>query len=169
MTVEEFQQMADRAYYIRGLVLNESIYLEHALEYYIATHYCGDNEVRDKMIEQFLTTDVSFRGKVSTFIRLIKEANKGWLSQNPEIPDNLDKIFKARNILAHEVLDTSPFGRQQYERHKLIHFTKLFKTERNVFSDEYVKELRTILGNTSNKIALLLPGFSEQPFPSGNS
>lgn len=164
MTVEEFNVLAERAYYIRGMVINESIYIEKALEYYIATHYCGDTPMRDKMIENFLTNDVQFKGKVNAFRRIVKTIDQAWLEKNNEILENLNRIIKDRNILAHEVLDTSAYGKQQYEMHKQINFTKFDRVERSVFSEEYVKEIKEILRNTSHKIALLLPGFSIQPF-----
>lgn len=167
MTIDEFNVMAKKAYEIRGMVINETIYLEKALEYFIATNYCGDTKARDRMVEELLTNDVGFRAKVNAFLRIIKDKHKVWLSQNSEIPKNLEKIATDRNIMAHEVLDTSLFGIQQYELNKNINFAKFDKIERNTYGEGYLEEMKIVIGTTYNKISLLLPGFKEMPFPYG--
>lgn len=168
MTEEEFKQMADRAYYIRGLVINESIYIEKAIEYFIATHYCGETESRDLMVEELLTNEVTFRTKILAFKNIITNNYVDWKYDNSEVIGNLERIARDRNILAHEVLDTSKFGTINFIVTRELNFAKFNRIERNVFNDSYEKEIREIIYNTSTKIMMLVPSFKPMPFPYGD-
>lgn len=167
MNEEEFKEFIKKAHEVRGSILNESIFLEKMLNYFIATHYCGDTEIRDEMCNNFLEFDVSFRAKVACFGRIMKENYKSWLSEHNKIPEYLTKICDLRNAISHQVLDTSKYGRQQFLLFKEINLTHFNKIERIVFSQEYVEDIMNVITYTTNNIMLLLPGFQARPFPSG--
>jgi hypothetical protein len=165
MKEDEFKQMAERAYYIRGLVINESIFIEKAIEYFIATHFCLETENRDLFVEQILTDNINLSAKINMFKKIINLKYENWSLDNPHIFKNLDKICTDRNILAHEVLDTSKYGLKRFMLNKELNFVKLNRPKRTVFDINYGDEIKQKISDTLSKIMLLNSSFKQMPFP----
>jgi len=164
MREEQFIKMADLSYRVRGIILELSTYFEKAIEYYIATYYCGENDKRDILIETLLTNNVGLSAKTSAFLKII-DKEKGPLSKDPKIKNNINQIVKYRNVVAHEVLDTSEAGRKYYLDTGKICLTKLYSNNRTVIDEKFVNDLKKLFEETTTAILSGIQGFSKHPFP----
>lgn len=163
MNESEFNKMVDLSYRIRGLIIQSSSYLEKAIEYYIATYFCGETTKRDLFIETLLTNDIGFKAKVNSFFRILNQ-EQSLIVKHPNLKADLNKILTIRNTAAHELLDTSKEGREYYNATKRICFTKFYSKNRTDYHHDDIEDLSSFFNRTTNIITSELNGFEERPY-----
>jgi hypothetical protein len=163
MNEYEFKEMVDLSYRIRGLIIQSSSYLEKAIEYYIATYFCGETSKCDFFIETLLTNDVRFKAKVNSFFRILN-LEQSLIAKYPNLKTDLNKILAIRNSAAHELLDTSKEGREYYNATKRICFTKLYSKNRTDYHYDDIEELNSFFHRTTSIITSELNGFEERQY-----
>lgn len=99
------------AFIRRGLILDETAFLESLINEYISYYFCPNPKLRIDLIEQILGTKrITFDGKREIMINLMKDHDKPFLLKNKSFNNDLLAIIKERNIFAHYPLDTSTSG-----------------------------------------------------------
>ena len=125
---------------IRGLVINDSIFLERSVDRVIANHYCDNEEKRNELLEWLLSTDrIIFSNKVQLFRLILERHNKEFIKKHPDIFKDIISVIEERNILAHYQLDTSAEGINKIDENKFVLLKYKTSPEEIVF-DRYRKD-----------------------------
>lgn len=90
----------------RGLILNQTVNLEMIIDFRIARYFSQTEEKQHELAE-YVISGLSLSNKIVTLLSLLKKYDDWILTEYPTIKDDLDKIRKARNEMAHSWLDIS--------------------------------------------------------------
>jgi hypothetical protein len=90
----------------RGLILNQTINLEMIIDYKIASYFVQTQEKQHELAECVISS-LPLSNKILTLLSLLKKYDDWVLTEYPKIKDDLEKIRKARNEMAHSWLDIS--------------------------------------------------------------
>ena len=112
-----YKKISFRAYYIRGFVINQTIALERLIDIYIAKHFSNDEEKQHQLIQMILSTKrIDFEAKRQILKFIIENYDSNFQEQFPEIATHLKKIGEARNVFAHQILDTGKEALKNLEK-----------------------------------------------------
>ena len=93
---------------IRGPFLEQAIFIEKLIEDIIAHHFCPDESRRDLFLSLVINgTDLTFSNKIAIFERLMILCYRHLLEKHEHLVDEIQKIRKFRNRIAHAMLDSS--------------------------------------------------------------
>lgn len=96
----------------RGKVLNEVAMLEKLIDVYLSMYYAQKGKQNSFMLTFLSKTEL--RRKVNIFKETIQLYKNNFVVNYPEYESDLERIFKSRNIFAHEVLDVTQEGLIKY-------------------------------------------------------
>jgi hypothetical protein len=104
-----YENYSTLAFQRRGIIVNETILLERLIDYYIADHFCKDDEKRAELMETIICTNrMIFENKIQVLKFLLEKHNKKVIDEHPKmIKDILEIIIPERNIFAHYWLVTT--------------------------------------------------------------
>lgn len=91
---------------MRGAFINETAWIEVLLTDIISHYFCAEKH-RRMLFFTDVADSMSFHHKTALLRKLLEHESSDLLTQNPKLPDRLDKFRDFRNILAHKHLDTS--------------------------------------------------------------
>jgi hypothetical protein len=106
--LDRLQKLHDTATSIRGVFLEQAIWIELLISDIIMRHFCPDQQ-QYRLLHSlvFSRAEVTFSMKIDVLQRLFKLCYKDLLKKYPNLFPRLNKIRKRRNRLAHSHLDTS--------------------------------------------------------------
>jgi len=111
MDKHKYQDLTHRAYTLRGMIINEAIFLERMIDGYLADYFCKDDTTNKELKLLLLSTDrIVFESKRAIFQQLINTHNKEFAKKHPTIFSDIQYIIEQRNFVAHHILDTSTEG-----------------------------------------------------------
>jgi hypothetical protein len=168
----EYADLAIKAYLIRGIIINETTYIERLIDEYISSHFCKEQVLKEEIIARiFSGTKIGFTAKKELFLDLLKTHNEPFYIENINTINKLAEIVEFRNIVAHRVLDTSKEGLSIFKNEKAIYFRKLDGKQierRCVFTDEMTDGLINKIREVIDILSILIPDFGVHPFPPNN-
>lgn len=150
----EHSDLLNSAYILRGLVINELSLAEMLMDTYISSYYCSSKDMEDEFHFDVLRgLSIPLSKKKNLFLAVLKKKNSEFHKQHSELlSSDLHNLIENRNILAHQVLDTTPVGLESYNKGEL-RFIKNYvqpdeagikKFDQILFSDLQQKLHRTI-------------------------
>lgn len=129
----------------RGTFLNSYTRLERYIDYYLADYFCGDTRQRVDMIELLLCTDrISMRTKLDILFEILPLRNPEVLQAHPSIAAEIIELNRHRNILAHQMLDSTDSAQSIYLSAKQISLVKMSRGNKSEdYTSDKIKELIT--------------------------
>jgi len=127
---------------IRGSILEQAITIEGFVEDIIATHFCPDLERRYLLHSLIISTPhLGFPSKVKILKGLLRICYPDLLQNFPDVIDELDKVRRFRNRIAHSALDTTPewLANKFTDRIRLVYY-KDGRREQQVVTLDDIKE-----------------------------
>lgn len=127
---------------IRGSILEQAITIEGFVEDIIAIHFCPDLERRYLLHSLIISVPhLGFPSKVKILEGLLRICYPDLLQKFPKGIDELDKVRRFRNRIAHSALDTTPewLANKFADRIRLLYY-KDGRREQQVVTLDDVKE-----------------------------
>lgn len=124
-------ELFDYATTTRGMIINQTIMLERAIDEYLCLHFCKTQEQRTELMDLVFGTErMTFDLKKQIFKIISSRYHPNFSKENPIIHSDIKIIVETRNIFAHYLLDTTENGIKEFDQQdKIIGFIK-FKNER---------------------------------------
>jgi hypothetical protein len=108
--VEILPMYTEKAYKLRGEVINQTIQLERVMDAFIASHFCSDETKRTELMILILCTErITFENKRQVLKWIVENHEKGLIEVHAKLFKNLQEIGEFRNLLAHTYLDIENF------------------------------------------------------------
>ena len=106
--VAKAKELHEAARQLRGRFLNSVAVIDVKIGEFLASYFCNDEKRRALFMSE-ITTNQSFalRTKVNLLKKIVKSEFDFYLEEYPEIFNELEKIRKFRNELAHATIDVS--------------------------------------------------------------
>lgn len=93
---------------IRGACIDQAIWIDVLVTDILAQYFCPSKEKRPLLISQVLTgRDSSFSGRLDVLQKIVKRSFSDFSKRHPNFFEQLDKLRRFRNRLAHARVDTS--------------------------------------------------------------
>jgi len=118
-------QLFELAKQIRAPFLEQAIYIEGLVEDIISRHFCPDEDRFNLFFSLIINrTDLTFSSKIDILERLIRLRYADLLDKYPKLIDELTKLRKFRNRIAHAILDSSDafLAKKFTDRIQLIYY-----------------------------------------------
>lgn len=116
-----YSKIATRAIKWRGIIINETIYLERLIDEYLCRYFCPDEKKRTDLLQLLMATErITLFNKIGLLKYLMERDNKPFCAKNKGIFTDLQTIAEERNLFAHNLLDTSLNGYKAYKKGKII-------------------------------------------------
>jgi hypothetical protein len=133
---ERYPYLAPKAWTIRGLIINETIYLERLIDEFLGRHFCPDPAKRVELFELILGNErINFESKRQILQFVLEKHHKKLVDENKSIFSDLKKIIDERNFLAHQLLDSSEEAFDKLKEGK-IGFVKFRNSTEKVWYDD---------------------------------
>jgi hypothetical protein len=130
-------QYLDDIRIIRGKIIEQAIYIERFIDYYIANYFCGDKRKSFELIDIIISTNkITFDSKLEVFKTITEKYNNQFLINNPQLINRIRKIIQVRNVFAHHQAYLGDEALEKYEYQDVYTFIK-FKNDTVVL--EYSK------------------------------
>lgn len=129
---------------IRASFLEQSIFIEKIIEDILAHHFCPEEDRRNLFFSLVINgTDLTFDSKICIFDKLLRLRYPDIIESNNKLIDELHKIRRFRNRLAHAMLDTSPdfLAKEYKDRIQLIYYEDGRKKQQVITTTERIKRL----------------------------
>lgn len=157
--MNEATTLMSNAAVLRGIILNDAIYIERLIDEFLSRYFCGnDPDKKRDLMELIICEPLNFDIKRLAFIEIVKKEYQDFLIKNPSFKSDIDSIMKDRNILAHWLLDTSENGTTAMSRGEIMFVRFKVKTEKavntKIFDQGKIDELK-------DKIKAVVNGLSE--------
>jgi hypothetical protein len=121
---EAYKSLAHNGYRIRGYFLSEIIVLERLIDRFIARHFTDNENRQMELIELFLSTKrIIFENKKMAVKHIIDLHYSDKFPNWKQLYSDLSKLADLRNLIAHNILDTSPSG-LEHAKNGTISFIK---------------------------------------------
>jgi hypothetical protein len=134
---------------IRGAYLAHVIPIEELVKDIISYHFCSDEEKRKQFISLILNgRDYTFSFGIEILEKLLDISYHDLIKRFPKLIDDLNKIRKFRNWLAHSALDTSDqfLSKNHTDKIRLISYDEIGQTNyRDISRDEIDERLEDCL------------------------
>ena len=105
---QRLNQLFELAKHIRGGFMDQSIWIDTILTDILATHFCPDPIKRGLLSSDVIAgPDSAFSSRIQLLRKILKTSYGSFTQEHPNFCDQLDKIRRFRNRLAHAHLDTS--------------------------------------------------------------
>lgn len=135
----QFDTFQEYCTWVRGKMIDQTIYLEMHINEYLANHFCDTDEKRVEIMDLlFGTNRITFDAKRQMLIILIKNNIKDFDSKFPLLNSELKKIMEERNVFAHYLLNSTIDGLTRYNERQIMSFIK-FKGGRDIIEYNYEK------------------------------
>ena len=153
-------EMLEHAAIIRGCVINAMTTTERIMDFYLAKHFCKDEDKSTELLNcVFATKYITFENKrlifdyvTTTHKKEIKEKHlKG-------IHAHLERFNKERNNLAHHVMDFTKSSREHFISTQEVTFLKFEKSREKV---RYTKESAELIAKDIFKLGRNLKALFE--------
>jgi hypothetical protein len=143
---------------LRGRIIEQAITLERYMDYYIASHFCKDNNLRREFMSLIVSTDrITFESKRQVLKVLIETYNKDFSAANPKIFSDLIKIMENRNQLAHYMINPSEESQKKFTNNGTITFKKFKNDLQDVeYSKQHVEELSNLISHYTDKLKKII-------------
>ena len=140
----------------RGQILNLFANLEVHIDFYIAQHFCKKEEDWLELMEQILSTKMTFDQKRVVLNYLLQTYNQEFYSANKGLHAELEKLNKIRNEFAHYPLDVTENG-MKISKEMKIPLVK-FSDKRNpvIYTLEKISEINERIVKTTDLILSLV-------------
>ena len=146
MDITQYASLVQKASYLRGFTINEIIHLERTIDEYLGRHFCKEQSTRSELMEWLLCTErITFNSKKDILKLYLEKHNPDFIKNNPSLFKDLDYIISKRNILAHQILDTSPIGMQKFKEDKISFVKITHKHETIEFNQEEFTRLQELI------------------------
>jgi hypothetical protein len=144
----EYEKYTNAAFYRRGLVINETIFLERAIDDFISSYFCQDSDKKRELMELIIYTNrMIFENKVQVLKFLLERHNPDVLKSSPTfINDILQKIIPERNIFAHYWLVTSTELTDYLKENKTVVVRYKNTIDHLEYDDNRISELMALIG-----------------------
>lgn len=153
--VKLYKDYTLRSFYNRGIIINETIFLERLIDDYIANHFCKTEDTKTEMKLLILCTDrITFGSKKEILQFLIETHNKETLKNHPKLFTDLTTILEQRNILAHYWLSTSQDSLDKIKINETVEYAK-YKNKVSIISYDS-KKIDTHLALIDKYITLFI-------------
>ncbi|QJD95832.1 hypothetical protein HH214_08075 [Mucilaginibacter robiniae] len=127
MTHDEYEKFVEKSILYRGKILHDITILEQVLNFYIAKHFCGDDQKKNYDMQLLLLNDdrMNFNHKTPVFQYIAVNYDEKWYKSYKSIrattPGNaaytlsqdLAYAIEQRNIFAHRVLNGDDYSSNQ--------------------------------------------------------
>jgi hypothetical protein len=139
---------------MRGVIINEVIFLERLMDIYIAQYFCDNLNKRHELQVTFLGNErTTYAAKKQIFYLLLKKLNPEIINEKPKIDKELDDIGEQRNFFAHCLMDnTIDYSKSDPSTVYLLRFKD--KTKRETYTKE---RFNKVLGDIDTMIKLIQP------------
>ncbi len=105
---KQLTQLFQLAQEIRAPFLEQAIFIEKIIEDIIAQHFCPEENRRALFFSLVINgTDLTFLSKIEILERLLQLCYPDLSGKHPKLIDELQKIRRFRNRIAHAMLDSS--------------------------------------------------------------
>jgi hypothetical protein len=110
-------ELFDYATTTRGMILNQTIMLERAIDEYLCLHFCQTKIKRTELMDLIFGTErMSFDIKRNIFKILSNRYHTDFIKDNPTINSDIKQIVETRNIFAHYLLDSTENGIKEFAK-----------------------------------------------------
>lgn len=128
-TKNQLKEITEFSIAFRGSVLNECIFLEKAIDDFIAKDISPDEKIQTRIF-QILLDRMTFEGKITAFSAILDDAQDkaGFIKTrktgypHKELIDNIKRIKNERNYFAHYVAWLQPEALKFYPNVGFINF-----------------------------------------------
>jgi len=110
---------------VRGLFLEQAIFIENLIGDIISWHFCPDEDRRNLFFSLIINNpDFTFSSKIKVLRQLLKLRYPELDKKCPEVIKELEKVIKFRNKVAHRMLDSSEqfLAKKLTDRIQLVYF-----------------------------------------------
>jgi hypothetical protein len=108
---KELEALMTKAFYMRGKIISDTIYLERCMDEYMARYFSDTKEKQKDLMETLLATKrMVFENKRLIFDFVVQKANPEFLKEYPNFKKDVIFIVEQRNVVAHHLLDSSSAG-----------------------------------------------------------
>lgn len=143
LTDDQWMDFNFTASKFRGVYLNSFTRLERYIDYYLADYFCGDSKSKVDMIELLLSTDrISMKTKFDILFEVLPIRNPEVLESHPDLKSEIIELNRHRNILAHQILNSTVDAQVYYLSTKAVSFVKLSRGNKSEeYTGDKIKEL----------------------------
>jgi len=154
------REMVNYCSEIRGRLLGQIVFIEKMIDFYIAKHFCKDDDYAIELVDLLLGDRfVSFESKRSVFDILIKKYNKEYYTDNKSIFEDLTYLQTQRNRYAHLIQDVGEEAVNKFILDKTIGLVKFKeKTEPFWYSREEIIKIENKVKNVYESLYRLSGG-----------
>jgi len=142
---KQLEQLFQLAQHIRAPFLEQAIFIEKLIEDIIAKHFCPEEERRTLFFSLVINgTELTFSSKIDILDRLLQLCYPIVVKSYPQLINEIQKIRRFRNRVAHALLDTSEtFLSHNYnDRIQLIYYEDGQTKQQVVMTTEIEERLR---------------------------
>jgi hypothetical protein len=138
--------IAPTAWTMRGLIINETIYLERLIDEFLGRHFCPDKIKRSELFELILGNErISFESKRQILKFVMDKHFKTVVDTNKNIFSDLKEIIDERNFLAHQLLDTSDEAFNKLKENKIGFVKFRNSTETTWYDNDKINTIRKLI------------------------
>ncbi len=136
----------------RGLILNQIINLEKAMDWRISKYFVPINEQPRIKLEEIVISNIPLVNKKHVLYELMQEYDKGFFIVHPNVFNQIDEIIRARNKMAHHWLDVTPFYRGKISEAKMNTFNVKGHGKPTSYDDKTISALSMKIEKCTNLI-----------------
>jgi hypothetical protein len=158
MTDAKLNHLKDVALF-RGFYINEIIKLEKLIDLFVAQFFCKNDEIAEDLLGMLLGTErISLNNKKNILFDIINKHFPELLIEFPDLKTDIQELITIRNVLAHQMLDTSgEFDKIEFLKtnadRKKYPYEKQYAIDKTTLISKYIGIFMKILGmeNLSQK------------------
>jgi hypothetical protein len=109
---EAYDKMTFDGTWFRGKIISEFLVIEYQIDEFLAIHFCSQKD-RKKELFELVLQQMNFINKLTIFEKLLKKHKPDFYKTHKDMISSKDGIrwlYKYRNVLAHDLLDTTENG-----------------------------------------------------------
>lgn len=142
-----YKKTLSTAIKVRGKIINETIYLERLIDEFLGRFFCSDPTRQAVLFDALLGTErITFENKRQIFQFVCERHYVQIKKENKDLFKDISTIIEHRNVLAHNLLNTTIDGYNKFISNKSISVIK-FKNTYTVleYSPRFVEELLELI------------------------
>ncbi len=144
------EQLVRQSVNYRGLILQNCIHLERAIDTYIVK-YLSDDDVKQLDIFVFLLDRMSFDAKISVLQSILQRDNADYKKKYDKLMGKIRQAKDERNIFAHYSLKTDMQAVKSFPT-GLTYMAFRNKVDHKPYTNEKILELIEIINNCTEEI-----------------
>ena len=156
----QLMRVFEQAKNVRGLFLEQAIFIENLIGDIIAGHFCPE-ENRRRLLFSLIINDrnFTFSSKIKILKQLLKLRYPELGEKYPEVIKELKKVMEFRNKVAHRMLDSSEqfLAKKLTDRIQLVYFKDGQEKREVVTVKDMQKRLRAC-----SRLVLTIIGIQEE-------